>query len=439
MIRLLRLLPHESRNAAIQCQLFNYTLQDSGRRTHPYEALSYVWGDLVNLESISIGGYELPVTQNLYKALSHLRHRSIDRILWVDAVCINQYDTMEKERQIRFMAKIYAQASCVVVWLGECADNSDQALEEIRVAAGGKKSSNQSNLTMIHKAVSSLLQRPWFRRIWVLQEVAAARHVLITCGSAETDGYAFCSGVSLLDFYNNDLDLQSLVRSVIYLIREAIFRPGYATSESGELVDMYHTREATKLHDKVFALLGMSSDDLSKASLSSRYEDPWGKLFQNLTKFLLCDKISTETFGDKQITLIRSKGCILGRVSLVQSDITQGGSQGVEIIFNSISRQMGYKEGSSAHWTLHSLANSIRKGDFVCLLQGASKPTIVRLHDDHFDIIMIAATPPEGMLKLSQSMKPLFRNFLLIWDWEKASREGLKTSWGKLPEHGRLQ
>jgi hypothetical protein len=170
-IRLLRLLPHESRNAPIQCQLFNYTLQDSGRRTHPYEALSYVWGDWVNPESISVDGYKLLVTQNLYKALSHLRHGSIERILWVDAVCINQSDIPEKEQQIRFMAKIYAQASCVVVWLGECADNSDQALEEIRVAGGGKKSSNPSGLKMIHKAVFALLQRPWFRRIWVREHL----------------------------------------------------------------------------------------------------------------------------------------------------------------------------------------------------------------------------------------------------------------------------
>jgi ankyrin repeat protein len=239
--------------------------------------------------------------------------------------------------------------------------------------------------------------------------------------------------VGSLNFHNADLDLQSLIRSVTYLIKGAIFRPGYAMSESGrssldicplgELIDMYHIHEATELHDKVFALLGMSSDDLSKASLSPNYGIPWEELFQNLIKFLLYDKISTETLGHKQIALINSKGCILGKVSRVQSDIAQGGSQGADIIFNNISRQLGYKEGWSAHWTLHNSANSVREGDLVCLLQGASKPTIVRLHDDHFDIIMIAATPLEEMLKLSQSMKTLSRNFLLIWDWEKQPKE----------------
>jgi hypothetical protein len=65
------------------------------------------------------------------------------------------------------MAKIYAQANRVVVWLGEAADNSDQALEEIRVAGDGKKSSSSLSPEMIQQAILTLFQRPWFRRIWV--------------------------------------------------------------------------------------------------------------------------------------------------------------------------------------------------------------------------------------------------------------------------------
>jgi hypothetical protein len=141
-----------------------------GKRTHPYDALSYVWGGSDKPRSISIGEhylrYDLPVTENLHKALSRLRHRSIERILWVDAVCINQENKQEKEQQIQFMAKIYAQANRVVVWLGEEADNSDRALEEIRIV-GGNESKRSSNNEMIQQAIIALLDRPWFRRIWV--------------------------------------------------------------------------------------------------------------------------------------------------------------------------------------------------------------------------------------------------------------------------------
>jgi len=168
-IRLVRLLPHEDENAPIQCHLFDYSLRESAKRTDAYDALSYVWGRKDNLQFISIGKHYLRVTENLYKALLHFRYRSVERIIWVDAVCIDQKNDKEKEQQIQLMAKIYGLANRVVVWLGEALDDSDRALEEIRVA-GGKKSTNSSNNKTIQKAVLALLQRPWFRRIWVREQ-----------------------------------------------------------------------------------------------------------------------------------------------------------------------------------------------------------------------------------------------------------------------------
>ena len=165
-IRLLRLLPAGDENAPIRCQLFSYSLQESSKRIHPYDALSYVWGKSGETRPIFIGKHALLVTLNLHVALSHLRYCFVERIVWVDAVCINQRDREEKEQQVRLMAKIYGQANRVVVWLGEMADNSNQALEEIRVA-GGNMSTNSLSKEMMQQAVHALLKRPWFRRIWV--------------------------------------------------------------------------------------------------------------------------------------------------------------------------------------------------------------------------------------------------------------------------------
>ena len=165
-IRLLRLLPSENKNAPIECELFNYSLEHSDERTHPYEALSYVWGHSYKHRSISIGKYYLPVTDNLHDALSRLRYRSFGRIIWVDAICINQENIIEKQQQIQLMAKIYGVASRVVVWLGAAEADSDLAIKEIR-AAGGNKLKNFSNNEAIRQAVLALLQRPWFSRIWV--------------------------------------------------------------------------------------------------------------------------------------------------------------------------------------------------------------------------------------------------------------------------------
>jgi hypothetical protein len=158
--------------------------------------------------------------------------------------------------------------------------------------------------------------------------------------------------------------------------------PGRAAQDIcslGELIDMYYTYEATKRHDMVYALLGMSSE----------YDVLWVKLFYRLTKFLLRKKILVEIWGNKEIAaeiaVIKSKGCVLGKVSLVRSDISWNGGQYVDIIFNNIGIQ-------SARWTLQSSAKSIQDGDLICLLQGASKPIIIRLCKDYFAIIVIAAT-----------------------------------------------
>jgi Heterokaryon incompatibility protein (HET) len=168
-IRLLRLMPHKNERADIQCELFEYSLQDSGEGTHLYEALSYVWGSSDKPRSISINKHDLPVTVNLHAALLRLRDRFFERIVWVDAVCINQANTQEQGHQVQLMAKIYSKASRVIVWLGEATHDSDTALEEIRVAAS-KGSANSSNNATTQQAILALLQRPWFQRIWVREQ-----------------------------------------------------------------------------------------------------------------------------------------------------------------------------------------------------------------------------------------------------------------------------
>lgn len=80
-IRLLRLMPRKDGIAPIPCQLFDYSLQESSKKTHLYEALSYAWGGSDKPRSISIDKYNLPVTVNLHAALSRLRDRFIERII----------------------------------------------------------------------------------------------------------------------------------------------------------------------------------------------------------------------------------------------------------------------------------------------------------------------------------------------------------------------
>jgi hypothetical protein len=189
-IRLLRLIPARDKTVAVDCELFDYSLT-SGWGTHLYEALSYVWGDPTDTVPILLDEEPLNVTKNLHSALLHLRNHTMERILWVDAICIDPGNRQEKENQIQYMAKIYSQAKCVVVWLGEDADGGQQALEDIRAAAEddspiisndaliSKPLNNetlydvdsipQDESTDFYKAkrVTALFYRPWFQRIWV--------------------------------------------------------------------------------------------------------------------------------------------------------------------------------------------------------------------------------------------------------------------------------
>jgi hypothetical protein len=168
-IRLLRLMPNKDETAPIQCGLFEYSLQELSKGTHLYEALSYVWGSGEKPQSVFIDDYYLPITVNLHAALLRLRDRSLERIIWIDPICINWENSQEQPQQLGLMAKIYSKANRVIVWLGEAADGSDEVIEEIRATAS-KKSTSSLNGETIQPKILALLQRPWFRRIWVREQ-----------------------------------------------------------------------------------------------------------------------------------------------------------------------------------------------------------------------------------------------------------------------------
>lgn len=177
-IRLLQILPGTG-SADICCQVFQYTLRIE-KAFGLYEALSYVWGDAASPEQIWVKNAEdehyrmFSVTQNLYGALHRLRDADLPRTVWIDAVCINQADLEERAAQVQIMARIYAYAVSVTVWLGDEANDSSKALELLRrIVAGDLKYSydwETAVATLLAPAADSivaLLGRSWFRRAWV--------------------------------------------------------------------------------------------------------------------------------------------------------------------------------------------------------------------------------------------------------------------------------
>ncbi|KAF5872490.1 putative het-domain-containing protein [Botrytis fragariae] len=439
IIRLLRLLPSEDEAAPLHCELQDYSLRRSTTRAHLYEALSYVWGDPDITLPIFVGKKKFQVTVNLYAALLRLRDHSFERILWVDAICIDQNNNEERRQQVRIMAKIYSSAHRVIVWLGDEEEEGKGALEDIQLAIDEEYTENSEIRREMVKQekISKLLQNPWFQRIWVLQEVAAARHIIIMCGSITIDGYAFCMGVKSLELSCSDSPGLQTLPSVVDIIEGAGLRPKLEATFSerfsleirslAELIDMFHTRRATDRRDKVYALLGMSSDDPEKAGLQPSYEASWEDVFQQVVNFILGKDITVSTSSQRAV--IQCKGLIFGQVSSVRMNDGQ---------HVSIKSRLGDWDLSDiTEWTLQASAKPIQEHDIICLIYGASKPTIIRLCHDHYIVIVIAATPLNVLTRydwpqVSQSKTQFLRDFLLIWDWENSyevlqDQEGYRT------------
>ncbi len=150
-IRLLRLLPSADIAAKVECEIFH--AQIGGSAQVPYEALSYTWGDPSRTVNIGLSGCAFLATVNLEAALRALRQKREARVLWVDALCINQADLREQAAQVRIMWDIYKAADCVVVWLGPKVGDSDIAMDNIAAKDCAKPCvSDQQTVTAIGAA-----------------------------------------------------------------------------------------------------------------------------------------------------------------------------------------------------------------------------------------------------------------------------------------------
>ena len=114
-LRLVVLEPGQPEEREVVCRLLQLSDIQS---IHQYEALSYVWGEGTT-NDLTLNGTNFPATVNLVSALRHLRYSDSTRILWIDAICINQRDLTERNEQVGRMADIYRNAQRTLVWLGE--------------------------------------------------------------------------------------------------------------------------------------------------------------------------------------------------------------------------------------------------------------------------------------------------------------------------------
>ena len=183
--RLLKVHKATNLNEDIKCELIYTSL----RQRPDYEALSYTWGDLKNTSSIHLHGDHHVITTNLDLALRRLRLPDQDRIVWADAICINQADVIERNEHVKDMREIYTHAKRVLVWLGE----EGQARKALQFWEDIKRATAASEAHILfeeHEAdwdacTDLFVNRPWWSRMWILQEVINDRDVDVYIGQMD--------------------------------------------------------------------------------------------------------------------------------------------------------------------------------------------------------------------------------------------------------------
>lgn len=217
-IRLLELQPQQ--NDTISFSLVTHELASAP----PYDALSYTWDspasqwlpqdhvvtDGKNIEG-DCCGKSFSIRENLWSALKVLQSldlstfdRRRSRYLWIDAVCINQEDNSEKAVQVQMMGRIFETAQKVIAWLGPEDQTTNDVFTAIeRLSSIPREKYNNcvipEDLWMPESYISKLgispltqdhwlawvtfFHRPYFQRVWIVQEIALAKEIFLVCGS----------------------------------------------------------------------------------------------------------------------------------------------------------------------------------------------------------------------------------------------------------------
>lgn len=304
-IRLLRLEPHDDR---VTLSLFSASLEDKPY----YEAISYTWGDANKRKEIRCSDQLVTVSENLYDALRHLRCTDRSRTLWVDGICINQGDTLEKSAQIRIMPDIYETAQAVLVWIGKADDQTEWAFSEARRLGAAQRDSRtksaslmlpsdggnpQSPADPISKVLPSIFQRDWFKRIWVIQEVSVCRKVTVVCGAFHIDWDDLMAGLFTVAVPGRVVDGW---RKASYAIFEQ--RKEYDKSNKPHLsllIVRHQDSMATKPEDKIYALLGLA-DEVSGHEVAISYDTTIIDLYQRVALWCLSHDQNLSILGSVQ-------------------------------------------------------------------------------------------------------------------------------------------
>jgi hypothetical protein len=161
-----------------------------------YRAISYVCGNPDRMQDITVNGTRISVRHNCYYALWQARLHYPESLVWIDAVCINQLDLEEKTAQVMMMYEIYSRALQVLACIGPSDYNSDavqHAVDDLDAVVQRlplawtrdlwRPPLGETAAALFLESYNRFSVRPYFTRVWVLQELAAGRsRTMLLCG-----------------------------------------------------------------------------------------------------------------------------------------------------------------------------------------------------------------------------------------------------------------
>jgi hypothetical protein len=264
----------------------------------PYTALSYAWGDVQTTVPVTLNGQRAYITENLQQALLHLRHIRPNALLWVDALCINQDDATERGHQVSQMRAIYSDASNVISWLGQGTRETSRLFAFIRkhhyACTIHGEAAEYCEFTAdreLADGIRYLEERPYWTRIWIIQEIVVASNLEVMCGDESVSWSIFVKFWPLI-FENHFKKTQGMNRrlgppahasAILPLIswRRTNIKLSYALELTG-------LSRASDDRDKVYALLGLV-DEGTGQDIVIDYTIPPCRLFMTATQAVIQD------------------------------------------------------------------------------------------------------------------------------------------------------
>ena len=246
---------------------------------------------------VYVHGRNIEITRNLTNALKNLRHIDEPRALWIDALCICQTDKAEKNIQIPLMSHIYGSTQLVIIYLGIEEKGSENipafchTIHKVFDSSGiliqpGKRPRDDGQLALdgytkcglpsrddsAWDCFRALLSRPWFTRIWVIQEFCLATNTYVICGKWRMPFKILLLAV----YYAVILDLpvypkpgvsgrKLAVQMLSFMQWLGADQPRTQRLKLLYLLDRCRNASATDLHDYCYGLMALSADTNSAA------------------------------------------------------------------------------------------------------------------------------------------------------------------------------